>query len=129
MYQTGLCRVNIHKPEVGKFLGKVFTHFSKPRKKSLADMHYGIQASGDTRIPEEQPSRRRRWPSASRYYDVFEFIHGEGTAVKLGIAKIDPSELIHGTGHARIGQVKMQLRQTKCASFRISRIHSAEDCI
>ena len=36
---------------LGKFLGKVFTHFSRPRQKFLADMLYGIQASGDTRIP------------------------------------------------------------------------------
>ena len=35
---------------MGKFLGKVFTHFSKPRKKFLADMLYGIQASGDTQL-------------------------------------------------------------------------------
>ena len=39
------------KEQLGKFLGKVFTHFSKPRKKFLADMLYGMQASGDTRIP------------------------------------------------------------------------------
>ena len=39
------------KEQLGKFLGKVFTHFSRPRQKFLADMLYGIQASGDTRIP------------------------------------------------------------------------------
>ena len=39
------------KEQLGKFLGKVFTHFSRPRQKFLADMFYGIQASGDTRIP------------------------------------------------------------------------------
>ena len=38
------------KEQLGKFLGKVFTHFSKPRKKFLADMLYGIQASGDTQL-------------------------------------------------------------------------------
>ena len=27
-------------------------------------------------------------------YDVFEFIHGEGTAAKLGISKIDPKEVV-----------------------------------
>ena len=27
-------------------------------------------------------------------YDVFEFIHGEGTAAKLGISKIDPREVV-----------------------------------
>ena len=39
------------KEQLGKFLGKVFTHFSRPRQKFLSDMFYGIQASGDTRIP------------------------------------------------------------------------------
>ena len=38
------------KEQLGKFLGKVFTHFSKPRKKFLADVLYGIQASGDTQL-------------------------------------------------------------------------------
>ena len=38
------------KEQLGKFLGKVFAHFSKPRKKFLADMLYGIQASGDTKL-------------------------------------------------------------------------------
>ena len=38
------------KEQLRKFLGKVFTHFSKPRKKFLADMLYGIQASGDTQL-------------------------------------------------------------------------------
>ena len=38
------------KEQLGKFLGKVFAHFSKPKKKFLADMLYGIQASGDTRL-------------------------------------------------------------------------------
>ena len=28
----------------------MFTHFSRPRQKSLADMLYGIQASGDTQL-------------------------------------------------------------------------------
>ena len=36
------------KEQFGKFLGKVFTHFSKPQQKFLADILYGIQASGDT---------------------------------------------------------------------------------
>ena len=38
------------KEQLGKFLGKVFTHFSKPKKKFIADMLYGIQASGDTQL-------------------------------------------------------------------------------
>ena len=38
------------KEQLGKFLGKVFTHFSRPRQKFLADMLYGIQASGDTQL-------------------------------------------------------------------------------
>ena len=38
------------KEQLGNFLGKVFTHFSKPKKKFIADMLYGIQASGDTQL-------------------------------------------------------------------------------
>ena len=38
------------KEKLGKFLGKVFTHFSKPKRKFIADMLYGIQASGDTQL-------------------------------------------------------------------------------
>ena len=38
------------KEQLGNFLGKVFTNFSKPRKKFLADMLYGIQASGNTQL-------------------------------------------------------------------------------
>ena len=38
------------KEQLGKFLAKVFTHFSRPKKKFLADMLYGIQASGDTQL-------------------------------------------------------------------------------
>ena len=38
------------KEQLGKFLGKVFTHFSKPKQKFLADMLYGMQASGDTQL-------------------------------------------------------------------------------
>ena len=37
------------KEQLGKFPSKVFTHFSKPRKKSLSDMLYEIQASGNMR--------------------------------------------------------------------------------
>ncbi len=38
------------KEQLGKFLGKVFTHFRKPAKKFMFDMLYGIQASGDTQL-------------------------------------------------------------------------------
>lgn len=38
------------KEQLGRFLGKVFTHFTRPRRKFLADMLYGIQASGDTKL-------------------------------------------------------------------------------
>ena len=38
------------KEQPGKFLGRVFAHFSRPKKKFLADMLYGIQASGDTML-------------------------------------------------------------------------------
>lgn len=38
------------KEQLGKFLGKVFTHFSRPKQKFMADMLYGIQASGDTQL-------------------------------------------------------------------------------
>ena len=32
------------------FMGKVFTHFSKPAKKFIEEYIYGIQASGDTKL-------------------------------------------------------------------------------
>ena len=38
------------KEQLGKFLGKVFAHFSRPKQKFLADMLYGIQASGGTQL-------------------------------------------------------------------------------
>jgi len=38
------------KEQLGKFLGKVFTHFSRPKQKFMADMLYGMQASGDTQL-------------------------------------------------------------------------------
>ena len=38
------------KEQLANFLGKVFTHFSKPKKKFLADMLYGMHASGDTQL-------------------------------------------------------------------------------
>ena len=38
------------KEQLRNFLGKVFTHFSKPKKKFMAEMLYGIQASGDTQL-------------------------------------------------------------------------------
>ncbi len=38
------------KEQLTKFLGKVFTHFSKPTKRFIGEMLYGIQASGDTKL-------------------------------------------------------------------------------
>ena len=32
------------------FLGKVFTHFSKPKGRFVREATYGIQASGDTKL-------------------------------------------------------------------------------
>ena len=32
------------------FLGKVFTHFSKPKARFVREATYGIQASGDTKL-------------------------------------------------------------------------------
>lgn len=43
------------KEQLGKFLGNVFTHFSKPRKKFLADMLYGIQGFHGERLGLHRP--------------------------------------------------------------------------
>ena len=36
------------KAQLSNFMGKVFTHFSKPTKRFIEECIYGIQASGDT---------------------------------------------------------------------------------
>ena len=38
------------KAQLANFMGKVFTHFSKPSKKFVEECIYGIQASGDTKL-------------------------------------------------------------------------------
>ena len=38
------------KARLAHFMGKVFTHFSKPAKKFIEECIYGIQASGDTKL-------------------------------------------------------------------------------
>ena len=38
------------KGQLAKFMGKVFTHFSKPSRKFIEECIYGIQASGDTKL-------------------------------------------------------------------------------
>ena len=38
------------KEQLALFMGKVFTHFSKPTARFVHEMLYGIQASGDTRL-------------------------------------------------------------------------------
>ena len=38
------------KAQLANFMGKVFTHFSKPSKKFIEECIYGIQASGDTKL-------------------------------------------------------------------------------
>ena len=38
------------KAQLVNFMGKVFTHFSKPRRKFIEECIYGIQASGDTKL-------------------------------------------------------------------------------
>ena len=38
------------KDRLDNFMGKVFTHFSKPAKKFIRECIYGIQASGDTKL-------------------------------------------------------------------------------
>ena len=35
------------KVQLANFMGKVFTHFSKPTRKFIEEFIYGIQASGD----------------------------------------------------------------------------------
>ena len=38
------------KVQLANFMGKVFTHFSKPTKRFIEECIYGIQASGDTKL-------------------------------------------------------------------------------
>lgn len=38
------------KAQLANFMGKIFTHFSKPRKRFIEECIYGIQASGDTKL-------------------------------------------------------------------------------
>ena len=38
------------KDQLANFMGKVFTHFSKPVKRFVEECIYGIQASGDTKL-------------------------------------------------------------------------------
>ena len=38
------------KAQLAHFMGKVFTHFSKPAEKFIEECIYGIQASGDTKL-------------------------------------------------------------------------------
>ena len=38
------------KAQLSNFMGKVFTHFSKPTKRFIEECIYGIQASGDTKL-------------------------------------------------------------------------------
>jgi len=38
------------KEQHDNFMGKVFTHFSKPKARFIREATYGIQASGDTKL-------------------------------------------------------------------------------
>ena len=38
------------KEQHDNFLGRVFTHFSKPKARFVREATYGIQASGDTKL-------------------------------------------------------------------------------
>ena len=38
------------KAQLAGFMGKVFTHFSKPARRFVEECIYGIQASGDTKL-------------------------------------------------------------------------------
>ena len=38
------------KAQLANFMGKVFTHFSKPKRRFIEECIYGIQASGDTKL-------------------------------------------------------------------------------
>ncbi len=38
------------KTQFANFLGKVFTHFSKPTRRFIGEMLYGIQALGDSKL-------------------------------------------------------------------------------
>ena len=38
------------KVQLANFMGKVFTHFSKPTRRFIEECIYGIKASGDTKL-------------------------------------------------------------------------------
>lgn len=44
------------KEQHDNFMGKVFTHFSKPKARFVREATYGIQASGDTKLPRGEIS-------------------------------------------------------------------------
>ena len=70
----------------------MFTHFSRPRQKSLADMLYGIQASGDTRIPRgaaEPPKAVARGVLSS----VMRAINDDSGGVRVWYAEQNSAEL------------------------------------
>ena len=46
------------KAQLANFMGKVFTHFSKPGRKFIEECIYGIQASGDTKLSSIVRDRR-----------------------------------------------------------------------
>ena len=113
------------KEQLGKFLGKVFTHFSKPRKKFLADMLYGIQASEDALAETRQgPGVRElcdRGRTQTCLHAVREMVpqdHQPGTrANRERAAGVPPG--IQGTVRSRplLKSVECELRSAKFLKF------------
>ena len=57
------------KVQLANFMGKVFTHFSKPTRRFIEECIYGIQASGDTKLSSivyRAYNRRRHKPYLHR---------------------------------------------------------------
>ena len=110
---------------LGRFLGKVFTHFSKPRKKFLADMLYGIQASEDALAETRQgPGVRElcdRGRTQTCLHAVREMVpqdHRPGTrANRERAARVPPG--IQGTVRSRplLKSVECELRSAKLLKF------------
>ena len=85
------------KEQLGNFLGKVFTHFSKPKKKFIADMLYGIQASGDTQLSSIM---RAINDDASMRYAVEKRLSRNVSDETLG-TEIDKAILAEGAKHVK----------------------------
>ncbi len=76
------------KEQHDNFMGKVFTHFSKPKARFVREATYGIQASGDTKLPRGEISingkvivnGRILWATGDTVKVLFKDAEGDVTA-------------------------------------------------